>query len=84
MIAQIEAARPVFLVVVNVVPSWAMRDDSEQLIFSWVERYVEEYYQCDGVADILSTDQTVYRWGEKAINYQPKSKVRVLVFKRKV
>ncbi len=82
MIAEIEKARPEFIVYVNVPYSWVQRPDSDPEIFTWSEKYLREQYELAGVADIL--DQTQYVWGEAARTYRPLSQYTVQVFKRKI
>lgn len=81
MISEIEAARPEIIVVVNVAISWAVRSDSDTRIFAWLQKYVPEHYELDGIADILP--QTEYRWGDQARAYHPTSPYTVEVFKRR-
>ena len=83
MIQQIEAAKPKFLIFVNVPTSWLARPTSEKLIFDWFKQYHQQYYRLVGVVDIISTDQTIYRWNENAVEYTPRSKYWLAVFERK-
>jgi len=59
MIAEIEAARPAYVVMVRVSVSWLPRPNSIRRIFTWSDRYLAEKYDVVGVADILQ-GQTVY------------------------
>src|SRR5262249_40428701 len=54
MIAEIEAARPRFLVLVNVPTSWLARPGSSPAIIEWFREYAEKHYRVTGIADILS------------------------------
>ncbi len=83
MVKQIEAAKPKFLIFVNVPTSWLVRPNSGKMIFEWFQRYQERYYKLTGIVDILSMDQTIYCWGENAVNYKPLSKYWLTVFERK-
>lgn len=83
MIAEIEAAAPEYMVYVNVVSSWLVRPNSQNLIFKWRENFVGKNYDLIGVADILLLERTEYRWGEEAKKYTPRSRHFVLVHKRK-
>lgn len=82
MIRQIESARPKFLVFVNVDKSWLIRQKSENLIFEWFKQYQQEYYTPVGIIDIISEKQTIYRWGEEALQYSPRSKYWLVVLQR--
>jgi len=80
MISEIEAAKPAFLIFVDVPFSWLRRPDSEPLIFDWFEKYRQSNYEPAGIADILQ--ETQYRWGDEAKTYQPASPFTVRVFRR--
>lgn len=82
MISEIEAARPQFLVLVDVPISWLMQAHSDTTIFSWVEKYVDSQYERVGIADI--GEATEYHWGDEVRHYRPQSKWTVSVFKRKI
>jgi len=82
MIREIEAARPEFLVWVNVRASWLPQDHSEGLILSWAQKYIHDDYEVTGVADIHMV-KSDYRWGDDAKEYHPRSNAFVFVFKRK-
>jgi hypothetical protein len=83
MISEIEKARPEYAVVVNVPSSWLLQANSETAIFTWANQYLQNQYTLDGIVDILSEDQTVYRWGDEAIDYQPRSPINLSIYKRK-
>jgi len=80
MIGEIEAARPKYLVYVDIPTSWLRRKKSNMLIFEWYTQY-REHYDLVGIIDILSADQTVYHWGDEAKNYAPQSDRRLYVYK---
>jgi hypothetical protein len=52
MIGEIEAARPKFLVFVDIPTSWLRRTSSDMLIFDWYARY-REHYDLVGIIDIF-------------------------------
>lgn len=83
MSSEIENAQPEFLVFVNVPTSWLVRADSEKMIFDWFQQYQQKYYQQVGIVDILSLDQTIYRWGQDSIGYLPRSQYWVSILQRK-
>jgi len=84
MAREIGAAKPRFLVVVNVPTSWLRRPQSPTYLFDWLNDYVTRHpYRLAGVADIAPSHQdTIYKWFVEAQNYQPKSKYFILVFWR--
>lgn len=91
MIQEIESVSPEILVFVRVsgswvsswVGSWGWTRESEILIFSWFQQYVEKYYEMVGVVDIITPEKTVYKWGDKSIEYTPVSKVFLYILRRK-
>ncbi len=85
MIAQIEAAKPEFMVFVNVVftrPGWSSPIPLNGY-FNWFDSYRSQFYDIAGVASILPSGQTVYRWNKQTANYTPASEYWVAVFKRR-
>lgn len=83
MIAQVETANPQFAVFVNVPMSWMTRPDSVKKIFEWFDSYLFARYEIVGIADILVNRPTIWRWNNQAANYEPVSRVSVIVLKRK-
>jgi len=82
MIAEIEAARPTYIIYAKLSRSWLWRPKSEVMIFDWFAQYLKEYKQV-GFADMLSNEQTVYRFGDEATSYSPRSSDYIAVYKRK-
>ncbi len=83
MIQQIESAKPVLLVIVNISVSWLIEKGSTKTILDWGESYANNFYDVVGVIDILPDGRTVYRWDREAVSYKPFSNCRLIVFKRK-
>jgi len=83
MIKEIEAARPKFMVYVNVPTSWLVKSDSNLLIFRWLKKYVMLNYDLVGIVDILSAQNTIYRWDDQAKDHPPRSDAWISVFRRK-
>ena len=81
MIREIETAAPRFLVFVSATRSWIARPGSDQTIFGWFETYQRGFTRV-GVVDILPQRETVYRWGDAAAGYAPRSDVWLMVFER--
>ncbi|MGA2091995.1 MAG: glycosyltransferase family 39 protein [Sedimentisphaerales bacterium] len=82
MIAQIEDAKPEFMVSVNIDFSWELRHDSIRDIFTWFKSYVDNY-QLVGKIEIQPNGQTVYNWNVQTAGHKPLSKYWVTVFKRR-
>ena len=83
MIREIEAARPKYVVYVNVPTSWKVRKASIRSVFGWADGYVQDLYERVGVIDIIDADTTRYLWDDKAAGYIPLSGAFVTVYKRK-
>jgi hypothetical protein len=66
MIAQLERARPKFLVLVSVDTSWTRRPASSTAIFDWAARTVAERYDQIGLVEIPRDAPAVYRWDADA------------------
>ncbi|MGB9071851.1 MAG: glycosyltransferase family 39 protein [Terriglobales bacterium] len=81
MISEIEAVRPEYLIYVGNPSSWGIEPDTRPPIFLWAHKYLEDYYELTGIADVFP--QTEYRWGEDAKAYRPRSPDTIQVFKRK-
>lgn len=84
MIGEIEAARPEYVVMVNVATTWMSDDDSPTRLFDWWDVY-RGRYQRVGVADMISEERTEYRWDAAAAPgaYAPKSGNYLAVYKRR-
>jgi hypothetical protein len=83
MIREIESNNPAYIVFVNVPTSWLMRRGSPTALFEWFDRYQRAEYEIFGIADMMSFETTVYRWGEDARTYDPRASCWLAVFKRK-
>lgn len=81
MIREIESADPRYVVFVRAVGSWLVREDSDKTIFGWFEQYQQNLKRV-GVIDIPSRQETVYRWGDDAATYAPRSDVWLMIFER--
>lgn len=82
MIQEIEASRPEFLVFANMYSSWAPGPNSNQMIYEWARKYIQDHYDLCGVVDVPMTKWN-QRWGDAAKKYTPKAYSAVLVFNRK-
>jgi 4-amino-4-deoxy-L-arabinose transferase-like glycosyltransferase len=81
MIAEIEAAKPRFVVLVNASASWIVQPGSDRTLFQWWERY-RQSLDCVGFVDI--TDRgTTYVWDAAAPQYKPTSLVWLAIFERR-
>ena len=88
MMAEIEKAKPAYMVFVNVPTSWLPRPGSNMNILRRAEAYLGSSYQPVGVVDILYDKTGVYRgteykWDNDVPRYQIRSQFFLSVWKRK-
>jgi hypothetical protein len=82
MMADIENARPEFLIYVNIFSSWAVYSVSMEDFSTWRKSYIERSYNLVGMID-MQNDGTVYCWNEWAQGYKAESDSWITVFRRK-
>jgi hypothetical protein len=80
MISEIEAARPEVLVFVNLYGSWSPTSRSQQLIYQWARKYINDHYEASKVVGITLPDSD-YHWSKGVKSYAANSSV--YIFKRK-
>jgi hypothetical protein len=80
-IAQIEAARPRFIVFVNVYTSWNPNAESDRYILEWYARYVEAHYRRVGFVEIERAGARYY-WEEQAAAATPTTNNWIAVYER--
>ncbi|MGA3267262.1 MAG: glycosyltransferase family 39 protein [Verrucomicrobiota bacterium] len=66
MIHDIETSRPRLIVFVDAPLSWFRQPDSDPHIFNWWDAY-QTNYSLVALADVLSSNTTVYAWGADAV-----------------
>ena len=81
MMQEIEGAQPTFVVVANLSGSWAS-PELPPMLQDWAQDYLNSEYEISGVVDILSHEETVYKWDQQASNYIPRSKYFLMIYKR--
>jgi hypothetical protein len=82
MISEIELARPRYLISVAMGASWARHSDSEQLIFTWANEYLNQYYKRVGLVNTLSADRTDYYF-EQVPTSVPELGSYILIYERR-
>jgi hypothetical protein len=83
MIREVEAARPKYVVFVNVVTSWLPRPRSHTAVLDWSAGYLAQYYELDGLIDIVDTRTTLVWWGPDAGKHVPRGLNNLFVYRRK-
>jgi hypothetical protein len=81
MIQGLAATAPEFVVEVTGNMSWLRDKKSPARIFEWWSRYRPQHYRLVGIADIISDDETEYRWDAAADGYQPQSDYYLAVYR---
>ena len=79
MIREIEQANPRYIVFVSVATSWLQRPDSHKRILEWFNEY-QKTLRIAGIAEILSLEETSYRWSLNGAAVAPRSNAWVAVF----
>jgi hypothetical protein len=82
MMGQIEAAKPAFLLLVNVGLSWGVTKESDMAIMDWAVAYGGKYYNVAGKVWMLP-DRTEYVWGREAATRTFDTPMRVTILQRK-
>jgi len=82
MIREIELARPRYLVSVVIGVSWYRRPESEQLILTWANEYLNQHYSVVAFINILSADRTDYYFGDLPQKVQQLDNY-ILIYERK-
>jgi hypothetical protein len=79
MIREIEQANPRYLVFVSISTSWLQRPDSHRRIFDWFNQ-LQPRLRLAGFAELLSLDETSYRWDLNGAAVSPRSNAWVAIF----
>lgn len=79
MIREIEQANPRYVIFVSIATSWLQRPDSHRGIFDWFTEY-QKKLRLAGAAEILSVDETSYRWGFEGEAFRPRTNAWVAIF----
>lgn len=83
MIAELERARPRFLVLVNVDTSWSRTPSSSLRLLEWAEATVNAGYTQVGLVEIPASGPTVSTWDAAARDAAPRTPAFVAVFERR-
>jgi hypothetical protein len=82
LIQEIEAARPAFVVWVNIPASWETRVRAAQRVVTWADSYLSSGYDLVGRVAIRGPRQTDYAWDAEAARLGPQGG-NLLVFRRR-
>ncbi len=85
MIAQIEEARPEYLVFVKIPASWDLRPDFQRAagtaVMNWMPKFVKDFYEPVGL--VIIKPESEYYWGKEAQNRPPFPEPYIGIAKRK-
>jgi 4-amino-4-deoxy-L-arabinose transferase-like glycosyltransferase len=82
LVADIEAARPAYVVWVKVAASWLAWPDSEGMVFEWARTYLAREYEIAGQV-VLDRDGPLYLWDDARARTAVTDATTVLVLRRK-
>lgn len=80
--AEIEAARPKFVVMVAVAYSWLRHPGSESRLFPWIDAFLASGYERVGLVEEIPHRPSKVDWGEGA-RRKPQSPDHILVYRRR-
>lgn len=82
MMAEIDRADPLYLVMVSGSGSWIRRTSSQMLIFDWLQKKVARGYVTEGVVEIANDGTTHAVWGTDAQTYKPQTRNLITIYRR--
>jgi hypothetical protein len=82
LIAEIEHARPRYIVLVRTDGSWSRGALSPPLVFEWMQRFLPERYARIGQVDIRGPDETRYHWDADVAGVDVTPYTHIIVFRR--
>ncbi len=80
---EIEAARPLFVVLVRVQTSWLTRPSSDMRIFEWINSYFFSQYDVAGWVAMRPAGPSRYVWGAEAARQASPGSNDVIVLRRR-
>ena len=83
MIAEVEAARPRFLVDCAMPGAWLAHRGSHAKIERWAQAYADLLSTLAGIVDIVSAERAVYRLGSELAGHVPVSENFTAILERK-
>jgi Dolichyl-phosphate-mannose-protein mannosyltransferase len=83
MIAEIESAKPEYLVIVVNRYSWLPKDSSDLEIFGWAEKYAAASYDRIGIVDCRAGKSKMVLWEDAAKNYTGKPEQCLEIYRRR-
>lgn len=81
-IADVERAKPNYLVFFGIPCSWGDDLKSDYHIFAWKNNYTSKFYNLVSVIDLLDINKILYVWGEDARKYSTVSQNSIFIYER--
>jgi hypothetical protein len=81
-VADIEKAAPRYIVFFNHSISLFVQPNTDQFVFTWLNKYIPERYKLVGVADMVDGMQTNYVYKEALATYQPKGQNIIYIYEK--
>jgi hypothetical protein len=82
-VADVEKASPRYLIFFNHPISLFVQPNTDQYVFEWANKYVNENYQLVGLVDMIEGQRANYIWREQLMNYKPSAQNIIYVYERK-
>jgi len=82
-VKDIEATKPKFFIFYSVPISLLVQANTDQYVFEWANKYVNENYQLIGLCDMIDGQRANYIWKEQLMNYKPSSQNVIYIYERK-
>lgn len=82
-VADVEKAKPKYFIFFNHQISLFVQPGSDQYVFQWANKYIQENYKLAGLVDMIDGQRSTYIFDESAQRYQPKSQSYIMIFERK-
>jgi hypothetical protein len=82
-VADVEKTKPKYFIFFNHQISLFVQPNTDQYIFQWANKYIQENYKLTGLVDMIDGQRSTYIFDESAQRYQPKSQSYIMIFERK-
>lgn len=82
LVQDVEKDKPKYLVIVYHPYSWALDPKSDMTAYNWMWNYARANYHPIGYADMISRNDTRYKWDAEALSYRPEGKEYLTVYER--
>ena len=84
LIRDVEDAKPEFIILVHLAKPWiSSKQHIAPILKEWAHNYLDGNYEIQGIVDIFGDRESVYKWGEKAREYQAQSRYYLLIHKKR-